>query len=231
MPPQLIPGWDFVFSFFSIILIDLILSGDNAVVIAMAVKTLPRAKRRMGIFVGVGAAVALRVLFTFFAARFLQVEFIKCVGGVLILWIAVKLFIDDAPEEEEHRKVQSIWHAMWIIMVADITMSLDNILAVAGACKGSMVLLLFGLGLSIPLIIFTSSLLSMLMDKYPFIIYIGSAILGQVGGEMIMTDPFIVRTLAPPIYIRYGVDIFFAVGVVVTGKCWINYLNKKQKGG
>lgn len=229
MPAQLISNWDFLFSFFSIILIDLVLSGDNAVVIAMAVKTLPRAKRRMGILVGAGAAVALRVTFTFFAARFLQVEFVKGIGGLLILWIAVKLFIEDAPEEEGHREARSIWHAMWIIMVADITMSLDNILAVAGASKGSLPLLLFGLGLSIPLLVFTSNLLSMLMDRYPLIIYIGAAILGQVGGEMILTDPFIVRMFEPPIYVRYGVDIFLAVGVVVIGKCWIKYLRKRQK--
>ena len=116
-------------------------------------------------------------------------SFVKLIRGLFILWIAVKLFVDSAPEEEVQRSAHSILQALWVIVVADITMSVDNVLAVAGASKGNLFLLLFGLGLSIPFVVFTSSLLSMLMDKYPFIIYVGAGILGKVGAEMIFRTP------------------------------------------
>jgi YjbE family integral membrane protein len=185
----------FLSSLFSIVIIDLILAGDNAVVIAMAVRSLPHDQRKRGILFGAGAAVLLRVILTFFVAQLLNISYVKLVGGILILWIAVKLFVEGAPEEKQERHATTIWQAIKIIVIADITMSLDNMLAVGGASHGNMFLLLFGLGLSIPFIVFTSNLLSMLMDKYPVIIYIGAAILGKVGGEMIITDPFTVRIL------------------------------------
>ena len=190
-------NWDFLVALLSIILIDLILAGDNAVIIAMAVRSLPRKQRMRGIAFGAGAAVILRVILTFFAAQLLQVQFVKFVGGAVILWIAVKLFVEGAPGEEAHKEAKTLWQAIWVIIIADITMSTDNVLAVAGASKGNLFLLLFGLGLSIPFVVFTSNLLSMLMDKYPWIIYLGAAVLGRVGGEMMITDPFIVKHLHP----------------------------------
>jgi YjbE family integral membrane protein len=218
--------WDFLFGLISIVIIDLILAGDNAVVIAMAVRSLSRDERRKGIIFGAGAAVLLRVILTFFAAQLLLVKFIKLAGGILILWIAVKLFIEGAPKEEGAREAKTLWQAIWVIVVADITMSTDNVLAVAGASEGNLFLLLFGLGLSIPFVVFTSSLLSMLMDRYPVIIYIGAAILGRVGGEMIMTDPFVVGILNPSDVLQYGVEAFFTVGVIVAGKLWIRFMKK-----
>ncbi len=218
--------WDFLFGLISIVIIDLILAGDNAVVIAMAVRSLSRDERRKGIIFGAGAAVLLRVVLTFFAAQLLLVKFIKLAGGILILWIAVKLFIEGAPKEEGAREAKTLWQAIWVIVVADITMSTDNVLAVAGASEGNLFLLLFGLGLSIPFVVFTSSLLSMLMDRYPVIIYIGAAILGRVGGEMIMTDPFVVGILNPSDVLQYGVEAFFTVGVIVAGKLWIHFRKK-----
>jgi len=170
--------------------------------------------------------VLLRVILTFFAAQLLLVKFIKLAGGILILWIAVKLFIEGAPKEEGAREAKTLWQAIWVIVVADITMSTDNVLAVAGASEGNLFLLLFGLGLSIPFVVFTSSLLSMLMDRYPVIIYIGAAILGRVGGEMIMTDPFVVGILNPSDVLQYGVEAFFTVGVIVAGKLWIHFRKK-----
>ena len=222
-------SWDFVAAFLSIVLIDLILAGDNAVVIAMAVRSLPRKQRQKGIMVGAAAAVVLRVIITFFAAKLLQIGYVKLVGGALILWIAVKLFVEGAPEEEGQRQAQSIWQAMWVIVVADLTMSLDNILAVAGASKGNPFLLIFGLGLSIPFVVFTSNLLSMLMDKYPFIIYIGSAILGKVGAEMIFTDPVIVGAFQPSVAFQYAMEAFFAVGVIAVGKLWVRWKISSRK--
>ena len=189
-------NWEFVTGLLSIVLIDLILAGDNAVIIAMAVRSLPRKQRTRGIAFGAGAAVLLRVTLTFFAAQLLQVNFIKFIGGAVIIWIAVKLFVEGAPGRRGQERSQNPRQAIWVIIIADLTMSTDNVLAVAGASKGNLFLLLFGLALSIPFVVFTSNLLSMLMDKYPVIIYIGAAVLGRVGGEMMITDPFIVKTAA-----------------------------------
>jgi YjbE family integral membrane protein len=212
---------EFLFAVLSIVVIDIILAGDNAVVIAMAVKSLPKKDRLKGIAFGAAAAVCLRVILTFFAAQLLRIEFVKFVGGILIIWIAFKLFVEGAPCEEDERQCATIWQAISVIVIADITMSLDNVLAVAGASKGNLSLLIFGLGLSIPLVVFTSNLLATLMDKYPVILYLGAAILGRVGGEMIMTDPFIQSLLHPSNALRYGVEAFFAIGVLIAGRLWM----------
>ncbi len=229
----------FLSSLFSIVIIDLILAGDNAVVIAMAVRSLPHDRRKQGILFGAAAAVLLRVMLTFFVAQLLRVSYVKLAGGILILWIAVKLFAEGAPEDEHDRQATTIWQAIKIIVIADITMSLDNMLAVGGASHGNMFLLLFGLGLSIPFIVFTSNLLSMLMDKYPVIIYIGAAILGKVGGEMIVTDPFTIKILpaslvsadltGPLKALQYSVEILFAAGVILAGKIWMRWSLKEEK--
>lgn len=212
--------WKFLVGIFNIVIIDIILAGDNAVVIAMAVRSLPRRQRQAGIILGAGAAVLLRVVLTFFVAKLLDIQFIKLAGGLLILWIAVKLFVEGAPEQVD-REAKTLLQAMWLIVVADITMSTDNVLAVAGASHGNPLLLLFGLALSIPLVVFTSNLLSLLMDRYPIIIYIGAAILGRVGAEMIFTDPWLVVWLAPPTWLKYTMEAVFAVGVILAGKAWI----------
>ena len=214
-------SWEFLTQLLSIVLIDLILAGDNAVVIAMAVRSLPRKQRTRGIAFGAGAAVLLRVTLTFFAAQLLQISFIKFFGGAVILWIALKLFVEGAPQEDVKQEAKSLAQAIWIIIIADLTMSTDNVLAVAGASEGNLFLLLFGLALSIPFVVFTSNLLSFFMDKFPFIIYIGAAILGRVAGEMMVTDPFIVKTLEPSKWFQYGVEVFCLLGVLVAGKLWI----------
>ncbi len=210
--------WDFLVSLLSIVLIDLVLAGDNAVIIAMAVRGLPAKQRKKGIILGAGAAVLLRVLCTFVTARLLRIQYVKLIGGAVIIWIAVKLLMEGAHEEKIQREPKTIWQAVWVIVVADITMSIDNMLAVGGASKGNLFLLLFGLGLSIPLVVFTSNLLSILMDKYPIIVYIGAAVLGRVGGEMMITDPFIVGVLNPSPYLKYGTEAFFTIGVIVCAK-------------
>jgi len=208
----------FLFSALSIVLIDVLLGGDNAVVIAMVVKSLPPKQRRIGIAAGAGGAVVLRIIFTFFAAQLLQVRFIKFVGGLFILWIAVKMLMDAEPDPEGQPRAQTLWRAMWLILIADLTMSIDNILAVAAASKGHIGLLIFGLGLSIPFVIFTSSLLSRFMDRFPIVVYIGAAILGRVGGEMMITDPWMHKLLHPSQALEIGVQVFFTVAVVVAGK-------------
>ncbi len=207
----------FLLDALSIILIDILLAGDNAVVIAMAVRSLTPEQRRLGIGIGSAFAVVLRIGLTFFAAQLLQTQFLKLAGGLAILWIAVKLLADSGIGEEGGREAKTLWQAMWLIIVADITMSVDNILAVAAASKGHLGLLIFGLGLSIPFVVFTSHFLSTLMDKYPIIIYIGSAILGRVGGEMIFTDPWVEKTFGVPHWGVMAAEIVFAAGVVAVG--------------
>jgi YjbE family integral membrane protein len=222
-------NWDFLVGFLSIVLIDLILAGDNAVVIALAVRSLPRKQRLRGIAFGAGAAVVLRVILTFFAAQLLQIQFIKFIGGAVIVWIAIKLFVEGAPDEEIKKEAKTLMQAVWVIIIADLTMSTDNILAVAGASKGNLFLLLFGLSLSIPFVVFTSNLLAMLMDKYPFLVYIGAAVLGRVAGEMMITDPFIVKLIHPSKFLQYSVEIFFTIGVLVAGKIWIKWKISREE--
>jgi YjbE family integral membrane protein len=208
----------FIMSFLSIVLIDLVLAGDNAVVIAMAVRSLPKDKRFKGILFGAGAAIILRVALTIVVAQLTTLPFIKFVGGALILWIAIKLFVEGAPDEEGGKQATTMLQAMKIIVIADITMSLDNMLAVAGASHGNAFLILFGLVLSIPFIVFTSSLLSKLMDRYPIIVWAGAAILGKVGGEMIFTDKFVAGYIHMPHWALYTIEAVFAAGVLVLGK-------------
>jgi len=208
------PG-QFLSAVLSIVLIDIVLAGDNAVVIAMVVRTLPPPKRLWGTLLGAGMAVLLRVVLTAVAAQLMNVNYIRLVGGLLILWIAVKLLLQEETSQSGDRTAGTLWQAVWLIMVADISMSLDNVLAVAGASKGHIGLLLFGLGLSIPLVVFTSNLLARLMDRYPIIIYIGAAILGKVGGEMVMTDRLTTALLAPPDWLIMVVEAVLAAGVIV----------------
>ena len=222
-------SWEFFFGFLSIILIDLILAGDNAVVIAMAVRSLAPKQRRQGITLGAAGAVILRVGLTFVAAQLLSISLVKFFGGVLIAWIAVKLFIEGAPEDDKfQRQAKTLGQAVVTVMIADLVMSVDNILAVAGASNGNLFLLIFGLGLSIPFVVFTANLLSMLMDKYPVIVYLGALVLGRVAGEMIITDSLIHNLLHPDQWTVYAVQAFFAVGVIATGKLWLKWKIVRQ---
>lgn len=202
----------------SIILIDLLLAGDNALVIALAVRPLPGRQRKIGITLGAAAAVILRIGITIGAAELLGMEFIKLLGGAFVIWIAIKVLADASappPVSATPRRFLSI---IWLIVFADITMSVDNVLAVAGASRGSVPLIVFGLCLSIPLVVFASNLLARLMDRYPAILYIGAAILGKVGGEMIVTDPWLVRTLHPSKALLYSVEVISVILILVAGK-------------
>ncbi len=212
-------NWPFFQGLLSVIVIDIILSGDNSIVIAMAVQSLPRAKRRGGIIVGAGAAAVMRIFFTFIASYLMATPYIKLVGGVLILWIAVKLLAENADTDVKHREAHGLLHAVWIIMVADFTMSLDNVLAVAGASGGSLLLLWFGLGLSIPLVMFTSNILSRLMERFPVIVTLGALVLGKVGADMIATDP-VVHGFTGGIPYFHGIAQVLCVGGVLAAALW-----------
>jgi YjbE family integral membrane protein len=222
---------EFVMAFLSIVLIDLVLAGDNAVVIAMAVRSLPKKKRLWGIIVGAGGAVVLRVACTFVVAQLLIMQYVKLAGGAVIIWIAIKLMVDSGCEEEEciKKEAATILQALWIIMVADISMSIDNMLAVGAASKGNLFLLIFGLALSIPFVVAMSNLLCKLMDRYPIIVWAGAVILGKVGGEMMITDPFIHDLIHPSRVMEYATMIFFVAFVVVVSKLVIKRRLAKAK--
>jgi YjbE family integral membrane protein len=209
---------DFWLPLLSIILINIILSGDNAVVIALAVRSLSSRQRLQGIILGIGLAVLLRVVLTFFCVKLLQASCLKLVGGLLIAWIAVKLFIAGTDDAENRKQVNTLGKAVAAIVIADLVMSTDNVLAVAGACRGNMALLIFGLGSSIPLVAFGSDVLSRLMERYPIIVALGAALLGRIAGDLIIGDPLIERTFHPSVYAGYGVQIFFILGVVLVGR-------------
>ena len=209
--------WQFVLSVLSIVVVDLTLSGDNAVVIAAAAKSLPRSMRNRALIAGAACAVVALVIATFFAGRLLHVKFLQVIGGTAIFWIAIGLFREDPPLESSAAHLANFWRAMWFIVVADVTMSTDNILAVAAIANGDVVLLLFGLSLSIPLVVFASGMLATLMDNYPVIVYAGAALLGRVAGQMIMTDSFTVETLAPSTSLDHSVEAGGAIGVVIFG--------------
>lgn len=216
-------NWEFISGLLSIVFINIILSGDNAILIAMAVRSLPRRQRMQGIIFGSFVAVVLRIILTFFAAQLLLVSFIKLVGGILVSWIAVKLFTEDTEESGLQKEVTTFAQAIRIIVVADLVMSLDNVLAVAAASQGNFFLLMFGLVSSIPLVVGTSTLFSSLMDRYPIIIYIGAAILGKVGGEMVITDPYVVELLNPGKMMIYSIEALFMISVVVIGKLLLRH--------
>jgi YjbE family integral membrane protein len=209
--------WQFIASLASIVLVDLTLSGDNAVVIAAAAKSLPGRLRRRAMIAGAACAVLALVTATYFAARLLHVKFLQIVGGGAVLWIAVGLFREEPALESSAAKLNSFWKAMWFIIVADVTMSTDNMLAIAALAQGNLALLLFGLGVSIPLVIFASGLLATLMDRYPVIVYIGAALLGRVAGQMIMTDEFVAQRFAPSAALVYAAEAAGAVAVLLMG--------------
>lgn len=212
------PVSHFAIDCLSIVLIDLLLAGDNALVIAMAVRGLPPRQRRAGIIFGAASAVLLRVILTIVATELLGVPWIKLLGGAFVIWIAVKVLADAASTVSESSAPRHFLRAIWFIVVADITMSADNVLAVAGASRGSVPLIVLGLGLSIPFVMFSSNLLVVLMDRYPWTLYLGAAILGKVGGEMMITDPFVVRTLHPSQTVSYAAEALAMAGVLVAGR-------------
>jgi YjbE family integral membrane protein len=171
-----------------IIGVNIILSGDNAVVIALAARSLPPRQQKQAIFWGAGAAVVMRIILTIFAVALLSLPWLKIVGGLLLFWIGVKLLI---PEEGDQNISASdnMFAAIRTILIADLVMSIDNVIAVAAAAQGSMTLLILGLAISIPLVVFGAKLLVTLMERFPVIITIGAALIGMVAGEMLVTDP------------------------------------------
>ena len=207
---------------FKIIVIDILLSGDNAVVIALACRNLPLLQRKQGILYGVVGAIILRILLTFFAVKLLSLPYLKLIGALLLIWIGIKLIL---PEEDVHgdgniKAETHLWGAVRTIIVADFVMSLDNVLGVAAAAHGNVMLLIFGLLVSIPLIAWSSQLVLKLIDRFPFIIYAGGALLGYVAGEMLAGDVLLKSLLEAQHALHWVFPVVCAVLVVVVGK-WL----------
>ena len=210
---------DFWIALSQIILINIVLSGDNAVVIAMASRSLPPAQQKKAILFGSMGAIVLRVVLTFFAVYLLTLPYLKLVGAALLFWIGIGLLKGDEGEENLDGH-SSLAAAIKTIVVADLVMSLDNVVGVAAAAKGNVPLLVFGLVISIPLIIFGSTLILKLMDRFPIIITLGAALLGWVAGEMAMSDPSIAGWAANQHALHKIVPAIGAISVVVIGK-WL----------
>jgi YjbE family integral membrane protein len=179
----------------SIVLIDLMLAGDNALVIALAVRTLPPRARLWGRLFGTAGAVVLRLAFITVTTFLLRIPFLQLVGGVLLVGIALKLVRPGAGGTHEVRESTSLAQAIWIIIAADAVMSLDNVLGVAGAARGDLRLVVFGIALSLPLVVWGSGLLAQLMNRWPWIIWVGGGVLGWVAGEMIVGDTAVARAV------------------------------------
>jgi YjbE family integral membrane protein len=214
-------------SLLEIIIVNIVLSGDNAVVIALSARSLPPRQQKKAVVLGSAAAIVLRVVLTIFAVQLLEYPYLKLIGAVLLVWIGAKLMLpEDGTEGEHHAAGRGLWDAVRTILIADLVMSLDNVIAVAAAAEtgppaGRLPLLIIGLGLSIPLIIFGSQLLLKLMERWPVLITLGAALLGFVAGEMAITDPAIEEWFHAHFgHLDYVVSAATAVLVVVIGLAW-----------
>jgi YjbE family integral membrane protein len=204
----------------TIIWVNIILSGDNAVVIALAARSLPEHQQKKAVMYGAGAAVLMRIVLTIVAVELLKFPYLKLIGAVLLVWIAVKLLV---PEEESGDGIESsanLMTAIKTILIADLVMSLDNVIGVAAAAKGNVVLLVVGLGISIPLIIYGSTLILKLMTRFPVIVTIGAGLLGWVAGEMAFSDPAIKGWAEANHSYHLVLPIVGALTVIAVGK-WL----------
>jgi YjbE family integral membrane protein len=211
-----------------IIGVNIILSGDNAVVIALACRSLPPRQQKLGIIFGAGAAVVLRVIFTIFIVILLEIPYLKFVGGILLLWIGYKLMQPEDEGDKDVNAASNLMAAVWTVLIADAVMSLDNVIAVAAAAdaytgasgeNGKFTLLILGLVISIPLVVYGATLMLKLIGRFPIIIVAGAALIGWVAGEVIVTDPAWEEWVeANAHYLHWVAPIVGAVAVVAIGK-------------
>lgn len=223
-------GADFWIGLFKIVWINIILSGDNAVVIALAARGLPPQQQKKAVLFGSGAAVVLRIALTVVAAKLMQLPFVEVIGGLLLLWIGVGL-LKGEDEEENSGSVarQGMMAAVRTILLADLVMSLDNVIAVAAAAGGDMLLLILGLAISIPLVIFGSTLMIKLMERFPVIVTLGAALIGWVAGETITSDHMLEGFVRINPWAHYAAAACGAVLVIAMGK-WMQ-LKAAAQGG
>ena len=225
-------GWSeigqtaFWVSLLQIMWINILLSGDNAVVIAMACRGLRPRQRLWGMILGAGVAVLLRIVFTVFVAALMLLPWLKIVGGLALFYIAAKLLVPEEADENETEATEHLWRAVKIVAIADIIMSLDNVIAIAAAAKGNMALLVIGLAVSIPLIVAGAAVIMALLDRFPILVWAGAALLGWIVGEVIATDPVIERYLEPRLgaegfhYVVLFAALLGAILVLIVGALW-----------
>lgn len=208
---------------FKIILIDILLGGDNAVVIALACRNLEPARRMQGVLWGTAGAIVLRILLVAFALTLLDISFLKLAAGVLLLWIGVKLMLPDEGGREV-RAGASVMSAVWTIIVADLVMSLDNVIAISGAAESAhsshqVGLVAFGLVISIPIIVWGSTLVLKLIDRFPLVVTLGAGLLGWIAGGMMLDDTFVLTRIGEaPAAVKIAVEICGAMLVVLLGR-------------
>jgi YjbE family integral membrane protein len=227
-------SWELVVGVLTIIYVNFILSGDNAVVIAMAVRSLPPRQKKLGIFWGAFGAVGLRIALTLVAVMLLEMSGLRLAGGLTLVWVTWKLVRPADENGEGHVKASAnLWEAVRIVIVADLIMSLDNVLAVAAAAKGRFDLLVFGLALSIPIILCCSVIIANLMNRYPWLVLLGGIVLGKVAGELLVTDPLIVHRIEPVAKTVEAVFPWVLAGLIVViarRKELIGRLSGRQDG-
>jgi YjbE family integral membrane protein len=235
--------WPFWVAVGQIIWINILLSGDNAVVIALACRSLPPKQRFWGILLGAGAAVLLRIFFTVIIAQIMGIAFLKLVGGLLLLWIAIKLVVPSEEHGEESVKAgDTLMRAVWLVTVADIVMSLDNVIAIAAAAETAAMrvdianalaikttLIVFGLATSVPLIIAGSALLMKVMERFPILVWAGAALLGWVAGEIIVKDAAVVAHLGQDVVDKVHLLAAAAGAIFVVAVGW-SIRRMKHKG-
>jgi YjbE family integral membrane protein len=211
--------------------LNLLLSGDNALVIALAVRALPARQRLLGQLWGALGAVALRLVFVAVVTLLLRIPFLQLVGGMTLLWIAVRLVRPADAEAGGARHGDSLWEAVWIIIVADVTMSLDNVLAIAAAAKGELFLVGVGIALSLPIVIWGAGLLSALMNRFVWIVWLGGGFLGYVGIEMAMQDPAVAAALGTAVdKLTRPVALLAGAGVTLTGAWPLLFRSRRGSG-
>ena len=204
----------------SIVIIDLTLAGDNALVIALAVRTLPKRQQFWGRIWGTLGAVLLRLLFITIITHLFRIPLIQALGGLVLVWIALKLIRQETGSEGHVRQGTTLWEAVRIIIIADVVMSLDNVLAVAAAAHGDIFLVIFGIALSIPIVIWGSGILARLMNRYGWIVWLGGGILGYVAGEMVLKDPVAHKWLGAELVDAIHYPLPILLGVAIMGLGW-----------
>jgi YjbE family integral membrane protein len=211
----------FMISVFEIILINILLSGDNAVVIALACRNLPDKLRRRGILWGVLGAIVLRIVLTFFAMTLLDYPWLKLIGAVLLIWIGIKLIVGEEHGEHEVKASNRLISAVWTILIADLVMSLDNVMAVTAAAKGDFALIVFGLVISIPLVIFGSQIIMRLIERLPVLVPAGGGLLGYIAGDLATDDPVVAPWIEAYIPLVDWLAPIVGIAVVVVPGLWL----------
>jgi len=216
---------EFLSALISIIIIDLVLAGDNAIVIGLAARNLPKHQQKQAIIWGTVGAIVIRALATLAVVWLLKIPGLLLVGGILLVWIAYKLLIEEKGHDVEAGS--SMWEAIRTIIIADALMGLDNVLAVAGAAHGSFLLVILGLLISVPIVVWGSTLILKWIERFPIIVTIGAGVLAWTASKMIVDEPFLEEYFANP-FVKYGFELLVVAGVIIAGKMKKAKENKKE---